>query len=161
MTMFCMVTWATTTSTWLGKPYILSNYFVILLGIWAEYDKFSPIPVQMFFFGILFTLLNDIISLGITFESSRIAYKNRTYFNTFNFNATCAILLVLVKPVAALFIYKEWTFRVNSDEGGASAPNASNYERLDQNTGGGYVGIYGSKGDQAPPQYQPPGQPFP
>ena len=54
---------------------------------------------------------------------------------------------------------------MNSDEGFAQAPNNSNYERLDQNNGGGgtYGGMFngGSKADQAPPQYQAPGAPFP
>jgi len=32
---------------WMGTSYLLANYFIILLGIWAEYDKVSPVPVQM------------------------------------------------------------------------------------------------------------------
>lgn len=160
MVMFCMVTWTAVGLDWVGSGYLLSNYFVVLIGIWAEYDKISPVPVQIFFFGMLFTLLNDIINIGVRFEGSKNGAKAGGVYNTFNFNATCYILLILVKPVASLFIYKEWSFRVNSDEGEGQAPNASAYERLDQNNGGGAYGGYGGAKDQ-PPQYQPPQQPFP
>lgn len=51
---------------------------------------------------------------------------------------------------------------VNGDAAPGQAGNPSDYERLDQNNGGGYGGIYGGgKGAGNPPQYQPPSQPFP
>lgn len=155
LVMFCLVTWATTTVIWLGQTYLLANYFIVLIGIWCEYDKYSHVPVQLFFFGMIFTLLNDIICLGVTFEGAKFEFGRGSYLNTFNFNATCAIILILIKPVFALFIYKEWTYRINSDDSQGTAPNSSNYERLDQNSG------YGAGNQQAPPQYQTPTQPFP
>lgn len=161
LVMFVMVTWAIVDSGWLGLSYALSNYFVVLLGIWAERDTPSPVPVQMFFFGMVFTLLNDIISLGVTFSPAQYRYKVNDNSNLFNFNAACAILLVLFKPVALLFIYREWTVRVGGEVGSDPQGN-SNYEPLGSNgptAPGGYGGIY-EKSDN-PPQYQPPTQPFP
>lgn len=162
MTMFCLVTWASVGTEWIGITYIISNYFVILMGVWSEHDKGSPIPVQMFFFGTIFTLLNDIIDVGVRFEAYKIAAQLTHNSSTFNFNAACIIILILAKPVAILFIYKEWSFRVNGDGVTGQAGNPSDYERLDQSNGGGYGGVYGGgKGAENPPQYQPPSQPFP
>ena len=51
---------------------------------------------------------------------------------------------------------------MNGDAAPGQAGNPSDYERLDQNNGGGYGGIYGGgKSAENPPQYQPPSQPFP
>lgn len=43
---------------WIGLTYIISNYFVILMGVWSEHDKVSPMPVQMVFKQIFFAFLN-------------------------------------------------------------------------------------------------------
>lgn len=45
--MFCVNFRASIGNSWLGLAYIFSNYVVVVLGIWAEHDKVSPVPVQM------------------------------------------------------------------------------------------------------------------
>jgi len=162
--LFVLVSWATVGGGWLGLSYILSNYFVVLLGIWSERDSPSPIPVQFFFFGLLFTLLNDIISIGITYEGAYNLSGLADTRSTFRFNAAMCIILIIVKPVLCLFVYKDWQEKVGG--GDVNIPNESNYERLGGQSGGYNQGAgygYGEKTDH-PPQYQPPpsnNQPFP
>jgi len=150
---FVLCSWATLSTIWLGISYIMANYFILLLGIWAERDT-SPIPVQFFFFGVAFTFLNDILSVAINMGS--FSYIG----STARFNAAMAIILIIVKPVIGLFAYKEWQDRT---EGGGSGGN-SNYETLGGQGAaaqGGYTGGFDNKSDM-PPQYQPPNnQPFP
>lgn len=160
---FVLVTWATVGGHWLGLSYILANYFVVLLGLWSERDNPSPVPVQFFFFGMLFTLLNDVISIGIMYDPAYTVSGVSDTRSTFRFNAAMCIILIIVKPVLCLFIYKEWQERVG---GGEHIPNDSNYERLGGQSGGYNQGpTYGGYGEKTdnPPQYQPPpsNQPFP
>ncbi|XP_057303611.1 uncharacterized protein LOC130641000 [Hydractinia symbiolongicarpus] len=155
-----LASWASLSSNWIGESYLLANYFVVLLGLWAERDAPSPVPVQFFFFGMIFTFVNDILSVSISYSTYNDLTKSpysALKRSTFQFNAAMAIILILAKPIACLFIYKEWQTRVDGGQEGGS-----NYEQLGGNQRGGYqeYGGYNEKAEH-PPQYQPPNQPFP
>lgn len=149
---FILSSWATVASIWLGNSYLLANYFVVLLGIWAERDNTAPVPVQFLFFGMAFTFLNDILSISIVYPELPV------YTSTFRFNAAMCIILIILKPMAGLFIFKEWQER----NAGGGHPDTSNYEPLGGQQPPQHQGGYAAYNDKnGPPQYQPPNQPFP
>jgi len=136
---FVLVTWAAL-YPWLGECYIYSNYLVLIIGLWAIKDKDSVEPLQ-FLLGIhVFTILNDIILLGMYFHQNTLL--KGAYLTRFQFTAAMAIINLLLKPVSALFIFKEYQSR-----GG----EGSTYEDL----GSGNQGQLPSKQQSAPPSYAP------
>ncbi|XP_065656040.1 uncharacterized protein LOC136081801 [Hydra vulgaris] len=146
LVIFVMSTWAVLGAVpWLGLGYIFSNYFIVLLGFWSDRDYPSVKPVQCFLFALCFTILNDILSMAITYESL-------PRLSVFRFNIAMAIMLLIFKVVACLFIFKELKERVN----GTNGLNQSNYETL--GSGGNTSHSYGFNGQSQvpPPQYQPP-----
>ncbi|XP_065061133.1 type-1 angiotensin II receptor-associated protein-like [Rhopilema esculentum] len=134
---FILVTWAAL-YLWMGECYIYSNYLVLIVGLWALKDKSSNEPMQ-FLLGIhLFTILNDIILLGMYFPIFNKAGNSAR----FQFTAAMAIINLLLKPVSGIFIFKEYQIR---------GAGETSYEDL-----GGPAGPPSGKQEVAPP-YAPSG----
>lgn len=104
-------------------------------------DKNSKEPLQFLIAAHLFSALNDIILLGMYFATFDV--KVGVLAARFKFTASMAILNLLLKPVSAIFMYKDWQDR-----------SGSPYEDLETGTGAGRPA---AKPDQsAPPTYMPP-----
>jgi hypothetical protein len=149
---FVLVTWSTIGATpWLGLTFLFSNYFAILIGLWAERDTHNAEACKLFLFALAFTILNDIISMGLEWsgEDTRTSITgiNRALFQ---WTAAMAIIHLLLKPVSCIFIFKELQNRA-----GTGQPlTTSGYEDL--------PGDYEPKGNTFPPSYSTaPSQPFP
>lgn len=138
---FVLVTWASL-YPWLQEVYIFTNYFVLILGLWVLKDKTSKEPVQFMLGGHLFTVLNDIILLSMYFGDNQNSISNVA--SRFKFTAAMAIINLLLKPVSALFMYKEWQDRQGDVQ----------YEDLGPQTGASSAPT--KQAPVAPPGYMPP-----
>eukprot|EP00112_Aurelia_sp_Birch-Aquarium-sp1_P007558 Seg1823.12 transcript_id=Seg1823.12/GoldUCD/mRNA.D3Y31 product="Type-1 angiotensin II receptor-associated protein" protein_id=Seg1823.12/GoldUCD/D3Y31 len=142
---FVLVTWAAL-DLWLKECYIYSNYLVLIIGLWAMRDKNSIEPMQFLLGAHVFTILNDIILLGMWFPvADRVTTLATSIRPQFQFTAAMAILNLILKPFSALFMFKEY-----QDRGATGAP----YEDL----GAGGQPIPGKQDapGSAPPSYVPP-----
>lgn len=107
-------------------------------------DKTSKEPVQFLLGAHLFTVLNDIILLSMYFQTAKS--QSNVVLTRFKFTAAMAILNLLLKPVSAIFMYKEWQDRQGDVQ----------YEDLGSNTGAGAPSAPIKQAPVAAPGYMPP-----
>ncbi|XP_045162865.1 type-1 angiotensin II receptor-associated protein-like isoform X2 [Mercenaria mercenaria] len=144
---FIFTTWACMCPQFLPLSYTYMNLFVLSLGVWSIVHHESSDAALMFMMCHLFSILHDIILLGIyeprgyaVFEQNPQLYG--TPRNEYRFSLGMAIVNLIAKPITAFLIYRIYRERggsysdfnipgVGSLPGFGGSPQHSAYEDID------------------------------
>ncbi|XP_076087468.1 type-1 angiotensin II receptor-associated protein-like [Mytilus galloprovincialis] len=111
---FILTVWATT-SSFLPDSYIYMNLFVLLIGIFSIVHNESSEAVFMFLVLHCFTIVQDMIFLGIyqpiADETVEVPHQRDSVKNRYRFSLGMCITNLIIKPVTAFFLYKVWQER--------------------------------------------------
>ncbi|XP_063410412.1 type-1 angiotensin II receptor-associated protein-like [Mytilus trossulus] len=112
---FILTIWASMSGGFLPESYIYMNMFVLLIGVFAIVMNESVDAVFMFLFFHCFTMIQDIIFLGIfepmgydTFEKPDMVVRSK---NLYRFSLGMCIVNLILKPVTAILLYRIWQDR--------------------------------------------------
>lgn len=126
--------------------YIYMNLFVLSLGVWSIVHHESSEPVLMFLMCHLFSILQDIILLGIYEPRGYALYEQNeraqgSQRNEYRFSLGMAIVNLIIKPITAFLIYRIYRERGGSYSDfnipgvgnlpGFGSPQHSAYEDID------------------------------
>uniref|UniRef100_UPI00398E8DE8 type-1 angiotensin II receptor-associated protein isoform X1 n=3 Tax=Pristiophorus japonicus TaxID=55135 RepID=UPI00398E8DE8 len=113
--MIIFVHWLLTTwgfmFPWLSQSYIWNNYAVLAIGVWAIAQRDSVDALGMYLFGVLITILTDIIHIAIGYNRFAAVQSDIALRDQFRFSVGMAILSLLLKPVSCLFVYQMYKER--------------------------------------------------
>ncbi|XP_056293397.1 type-1 angiotensin II receptor-associated protein isoform X1 [Pseudoliparis swirei] len=87
--------------SWLPSSFAWGNFGVLAVGVWAIAQRDSIDAVLMFLFGLVLTILTDIVHFGIFYPMNDYAAESR-----FRFSAAAAITSLLLKPASCFFVYQ-------------------------------------------------------
>ncbi|KAM9443855.1 type-1 angiotensin II receptor-associated protein [Clarias gariepinus] len=87
---------------WLSPSYILANFSVLAVGVWAVAQRDSVDAVLMFLGGLLLTVVNDIVNLALYYSATTDISR---------FSMGMAILSLILKPLSCFFIYQMYRER--------------------------------------------------
>ncbi|CAC5418019.1 unnamed protein product [Mytilus coruscus] len=111
---FILTVWATT-SSFLPDSYIYMNLFVLLIGIFSIVHNESSDAVFMFFVLHCFTIVQDMIFLGIyqpiADETVEVPTQPDSVKNRYRFSLGMCITNLIIKPVTAFLLYTVWQER--------------------------------------------------
>jgi len=106
---------------WLPPTYLFCNLLVLAVGVWAIASTENQDASQLFLFGMLFTILHDIIIFSIAYTPVDSSH--------FRFCVGMAILSLILKPLSCLLIFQNHRSR-----GGAPGWSGSSYVTIDGHT---------------------------
>ncbi|XP_021335346.1 type-1 angiotensin II receptor-associated protein isoform X1 [Danio rerio] len=104
-----LTVWACLLS-WLPASYVLGNFSVLAVGVWAIAQRDSIDAVLLFLIGLAVTILTDIVHFGIYYAAAELLYERSTR-DLFRFSGGMAILSLLLKPVSCFFVYQMYRER--------------------------------------------------
>ncbi|XP_052759983.1 type-1 angiotensin II receptor-associated protein-like [Mya arenaria] len=115
---FVLTVWASQNG-FLGLSYVYMNLFVLSLGVWSIVHHESAEPVFMFLICHVFSILQDIILLGINEPRGYNAYEqggriDQTTRNEYRFSLGMSIVNLIIKPVTAFLVYRIYRERGGS-----------------------------------------------
>ncbi|KAH3824043.1 type-1 angiotensin II receptor-associated protein-like [Dreissena polymorpha] len=114
---FIFTVWASQIG-FLGPSYVYMNLFTMSLGVWSIVHHESAEPIFMFLLCHLFSILQDIILLGIYEPRAYNIYErdgvDATARNEYRFSLGMSIVNLIIKPVTAFLIY-----RIYGERGGS------------------------------------------
>lgn len=98
---FMLVSFYLLSANWL-PVFVFSHTVLFLVGLWALLDKESIEAVISYIVVVAFTILLDIIQLGLYFEETQDTAERAggTTYRTWQFSAACAIMNLLFKPLS-------------------------------------------------------------
>ncbi|XP_060575278.1 type-1 angiotensin II receptor-associated protein-like [Ruditapes philippinarum] len=144
---FIFTTWACMAQPFLPISYVYMNLFVLSLGVWSIVHHESSEAALMFLLCHVFSILQDIILLGI-YEPRGYTYfesnpkKQGSSRNEYRFSLGMAIVNLIVKPITAFLLYRIYRDRggsysdfnipgVGNLPGFGGSPQHSAYENID------------------------------
>ncbi|KAF5906121.1 type-1 angiotensin II receptor-associated protein isoform X2, partial [Clarias magur] len=87
---------------WPVPSYVLANFSVLIVGVWAVAQRDSVDAVVMFLGGLLLTIVNDIVNLSLFYSAAS---------DTLRFSMGMAILSLILKPLSCFFVYQMYRER--------------------------------------------------
>ncbi|KAL5013209.1 hypothetical protein ScPMuIL_007479 [Solemya velum] len=117
---FILSLWAGQIFGFLPSSYLYMNWFILMIGVWAIAVPDSTEPVFMFLGLHLFSIIQDIIFLGIYQPRANLYFEEsnslgRSGRDEYRFCLGMCILNLLIKPVTAFLL-----FRIYQERGGES-----------------------------------------
>ncbi|XP_068014544.1 type-1 angiotensin II receptor-associated protein [Melanerpes formicivorus] len=110
--------------------YAWGNFSVLAVGIWAIVQRDSLDAITMFLFGLLLTIVTDIIHICLFYPS------NKDLTDLKRFSVGMVIFSFLLKPVSCYLVYQmcrerggDCTFNIDVSSAGR---DRSTYEPIDQ-----------------------------
>lgn len=141
---FILMIWATQFAivAFLPPVYWLSNIFVLLLGVWGIACPESYDAILMYLILHVFTILEDIILLGIhqprTRDSVEVIGMRQGIKDEYRFSLGMAITNLILKPFTAFLLWRIYQDRggrfsdFHFPQFGGSPSHQGNYENIDQ-----------------------------
>ncbi|XP_062822805.1 type-1 angiotensin II receptor-associated protein [Anolis carolinensis] len=86
---------------WLPPSYAWSNFSVLALGVWAVAQRDSLDAILMFLWGLLLTVLTDIVHFGLFYPRGPKAPSD-----TMRFSNGMAVFSLLLKPLSCFFAHQ-------------------------------------------------------
>ncbi|TNN38282.1 Type-1 angiotensin II receptor-associated protein [Liparis tanakae] len=117
--------------SWLPSSFAWANFGVLAVGVWAIAQRDSIDAVLMFLFGLVLSILTDIVHFGIFYPVNDYAAESR-----FRFSAATAIISLLLKPASCFFVYQMYRERGGDYNVNFGFPSVSRnreaYQSIDQ-----------------------------
>lgn len=137
---FIFMIWGAQFSALLPRVYWLSNAFVLLLGVWGIACPESYDAILMYLILHVFTILEDIILLGIYQPRARDKswIENKGFKDEYRFSLGMAITNLILKPFTAFLLWRIYQDRggrfsdFHFPQFGGSPSHQGNYENIDQ-----------------------------
>ncbi|XP_061197781.1 type-1 angiotensin II receptor-associated protein-like [Saccostrea echinata] len=142
---FILMIWGAQFVSLMPTVYWLSNSFVLLLGIWSIASPDSFDAVLMYLILHLFTILEDIVLLGIyqprASRSIEVNNVQQGVKDEYRFSLGMVITNLILKPLTAFLLWRIYQDRggrfsdfnfPNLPQFGGSPPGQGNYENIDQ-----------------------------
>ncbi|XP_048751380.1 type-1 angiotensin II receptor-associated protein-like isoform X1 [Ostrea edulis] len=142
---FILMIWGAQCAQLMPGVYWLSNTFVLLLGVWGIACPDSYDAILMYLILHVFTILEDIILLGIYHPRSSIIIENSRRYagirNEYRFSLGMTITNLILKPFTAFLMWRIYQDRggrfsdfnfPNMPQFGGPPPGQGNYENIDQ-----------------------------
>ncbi|XP_013393583.1 type-1 angiotensin II receptor-associated protein-like isoform X1 [Lingula anatina] len=116
---FILTTWATMAEDYLPDSYYYMNMVMGVVGSMAIIFYKSIEAIHLLMVLMLFSILQDIVCLGLFEPAARAVYENASYNNwtmknTYRFSLGMTILNLLIKPFTCFMLY-----RVYQERGGS------------------------------------------
>ncbi|XP_060614739.2 type-1 angiotensin II receptor-associated protein [Anolis sagrei] len=109
-----LVHWLLTTwgclKPWLPPSYTWSNYSVLALGVWAVAQRDSLDAILMFLWGLLLTILTDIVHFGVYYPRDHDSLEDLMRFSN-----GMAIFSLLLKPLSCFLAHQMYRQRGGED----------------------------------------------
>lgn len=122
-----LFTWAA--SGWPYFGYVLCNFSVLAVAVWAIGDRHSVDALFMYLVMTMLSVIVDIVCLSVGFPN----YIGHTGFQVFG--AVMAILNLILKPISTVLIYQMYR-----DRGGEYninfGPNSTSYDNIGEDSAG-------------------------
>lgn len=133
---FILTVWASMPQAFLPFSYIYMNAFVLAFGVWGIIKQESTDAISMFLILKAFSIVQDIIFLGIYQPRAYKNYEVLDRLSEYRFALGMSIVNLLLKPVSCFLLY-----RIYQDRGGIydtftipglSTRPGGTYENIDQ-----------------------------
>ncbi|GAB1607930.1 type-1 angiotensin II receptor-associated protein-like [Argonauta hians] len=136
---FILTLWASMPGEFLPISYTYMNAFILAFGVWGMVNQESAEPISTFLILNLFSIIQDIIFLGLYQPLGYLAYSTTDFFGTFNFAFGMSIVNLILKPVSCYLLYRIYvdrggvsdTFTIPGLAAGHCGPGGT-YENIDQ-----------------------------
>ncbi|XP_022341188.1 type-1 angiotensin II receptor-associated protein-like [Crassostrea virginica] len=139
---FILMIWAAQFNPFLPTVYWLSNTFVLLLGVWGIACPDSYDAILMYLILHVFTILEDIILLGIyqprASDQVEIDRVHQGIKDEYRFSLGMSITNLILKPFSAFLLWRIYQDRggrfsdFHFPQFGGSQAGQGNYENIDQ-----------------------------
>lgn len=100
-----------------------------MIGVWALGDQTSLEAITLYLIGMLFTILNDCITLG-TYSKTGVAFGDGA-LDSAKFSFAMALISLIFKPIIVIFVLQEYNRRGGSVSiPGVSISSSAHYEPI-------------------------------
>ncbi|XP_030634568.1 type-1 angiotensin II receptor-associated protein [Chanos chanos] len=141
----------------LNMTYMLSNFSVLAVGVWAIAQRDSIDAVLMFLMGMALTVVTDIVDFAILYPAADNLSDRR---DTVRFSMGMSILSLLLKPLSCFFVYQMYRERGGDYNVNFGFPtitrNRDDYQSIDnqeQSSGSSSAFNQGNNGKSGPRSY--------